>query len=104
MRHLADVLRPRVETIACAIRADAEAELCRDNDLFADGSERFTNELLILEWAVRFGSIEQRDTSLDSRADDRNSFRPAGRGSVDIFKTHAAVANRRDREIVFAES
>src|SRR5438876_9946581 len=98
MRHLADVLRPRVETVACAIRVDAEAELCSDDDLFADGRERFTNELLILEWAVRFGSIEQRDASLDSRANYRNSFRPSCRGSIHIFKTHGAVANRRDGE------
>jgi len=42
--------------------------------LITNWSERFADELFIRERPVRFGGIEERDATVNGRADDRDAF------------------------------
>ena len=76
--HLLDVLRPAVEPAGF----DVEAELGGDDDLVAEGRERFADELFVRVRAVDLGGIEERDALLVGGTDDLDALRfclPGGR-------------------------
>jgi hypothetical protein len=71
--NLPDVIRPAVDpTVISGCRIDPETELRRDDHLLAQGREGFADELFVHEGAVDFRRVEERDTTLDGRADQRN--------------------------------
>src|SRR5439155_15793554 len=91
--YLTDVLGPRVEAVARAVRVDAEAELGGDDHPVAHGAQRFADERLVRERAVRSGGVKERHAPLDGRANDRHAFLPTGTRSVDTCEAHTAVAD-----------
>ena len=92
------MLRPGVETIARAVRIDAEAKLRRDDNFIADRCECFTNKFLVRERTVRLGRVEERYTALDGGANERDRIVPVSRGAVGGAQTHRAVADGRNHE------
>jgi hypothetical protein len=58
---------------------ELEPELGRDDDAIAHGSERFADEILVREGAVRFRGVEERDPRVHRRAEDRD---PPPRGRL----------------------
>src|SRR5215212_2581815 len=64
----------------------------------AEGSERLTNELLVGERTVHLGGVEEGDTTLDRRADERDHLLPVGGRAESEAHAHAAEAERGDFE------
>ena len=65
LHHLPDVLRAAVEPAGLEV----ETELGRDDDLVADGRERFAHEVFARVRTVDFGRIEERDALFVSRCE-----------------------------------
>ena len=97
-----DVLRPAVEAALLAgLRIEIEAELGGDHHLSAERRQRFAHELLVGEWAVDFGGVEEGDAALDGRADQRDSCLLFDRRTVAKAQPHAAEADGRDFQLLF---
>ena len=62
-----DVVRPAVETVARAVRVDAEAKLRGDNHVMAERRERFSHQFFVRERTICFGRIEERDARARQR-------------------------------------
>src|SRR3954471_16080683 len=67
-----DVLRTAVEAAAPhgGARVDVETKLGRNDDLRAEGRERFADQLLIRPRAVRFRGVEEGDAPVDGSVDE----------------------------------
>src|SRR5437016_1286710 len=90
------MLGPGVEAVACAVRVDAEAELAGDDNALAERRQGLADKLLIREWTVCLGGIEERHAALDSRADDGDGILPIHGGAVGRAEAHRAVSEGRD--------
>jgi hypothetical protein len=51
-----------------SLLAAFEPKLRRDHDVFAKWRERFTDKFFIREWTINLRSIKERDSALDSLA------------------------------------
>ena len=91
---LPDVRGPAVQTRLLAA-LELEAELRRNHHLIANRAERFPDELFVRERPVGFGGVEERDATVNGRADDRDAFFPARGRPVAEADAHAAEAERR---------
>src|SRR6266404_1703308 len=58
--HLLDVLGPTIHAHLLSLGTKFEAEFGCDHYLTAKGSERFAYKFFVCEWAVHFGSVEER--------------------------------------------
>src|SRR5690242_11170636 len=67
-----DMLRAAVQTGLFAV-FDVESEFGCDDDIFAEWRERLSNKLFVRIRPIHFCAIEERDSSFDSGADQRNS-------------------------------
>jgi hypothetical protein len=65
-----------------------EAEFGSDHDIFAEGSESFTDYFFIDERAIDFGGVEERDTTLDSAANELDCFAFLRGGAKTKAKAH----------------
>src|SRR4051812_13355860 len=79
-------------------RVDFETKLGRDHHAVAVRLQRLSNHPFILEWAVRFRSVEEGHTAFNGIADelDAVSFRKGG--AIGLGNAHAAEADRGDRQ------
>jgi hypothetical protein len=102
---LADVLRAAVEGVpfAAVVGVGFEAELGGDDDFSAEGGQGFADELLVDEWAVDLGSVEEGDALLDGGADDLDGFVLFRGGAEAEAEAHAAEADGGDFETVFSQ-
>jgi hypothetical protein len=50
-----------------------EAKLSGDDNLVPDGRQGFPDQLFVGEGAIDFGSVKERDASINRRADKRDS-------------------------------
>ena len=94
---LPDVRGPAVEPRLLAA-LELEAKLGRNHHLIANRAERFPDELFIRERPVGFGGIEERDATVNRRADGRDGFFPARGRPVTEAEAHAAEADGRNLE------
>src|SRR5262245_39772270 len=99
---LANVCRPAVQSGLLAV-LEPEPELRRDRDPVADRPERFADELLVREWPVHLGGVEESDPAVDSGTDDRDAVVAARRPSVAGADAHATEAQRRHLETASAQ-
>ena len=84
-----------------ALVVEGEPELGGDDDLVANGSQGLANEFLIDERAVDLGGVEERDTTLDRRAQQSDHLvAVTGVGAVALAHAHAAKPEGRDLETV----
>ena len=81
---------------------ELEAKLGRNHHLIANRAERLADELFVRERPVGFGGIEERDATVNSRADDRNAVVPTGGRPVTEAEAHAAEAEGRNLESALA--
>jgi hypothetical protein len=84
-------------------RVDVMAELGGDHDVFAEWRQRFANEFLVAEGSIIFRCVEERDASLDGRADDGNHALPVRGLSVGVGHAHASEADGGDLEAAAAK-
>src|SRR5439155_1883863 len=73
-------------------------ELGRDRDLVADRLECFADELLVRERPVDLRGVEEADTTIDGRADERDHLLPVGERREAGAHPHAAEPDRRELE------
>jgi hypothetical protein len=71
-------------------KVDVEAELRGDDQSITDGLKRLPDQFLVCERAVGFRSIEQRDATVVSRANQLDHFLPVGRWPVRGTHAHTA--------------
>jgi hypothetical protein len=65
MGNFANVFGPAIRaTKSLSVRRDVETELRCDHNSAPNWSERFADQLLIIEWAVNFSRIEKRHTAI----------------------------------------
>src|SRR4051812_31646876 len=66
------MLRPAVEAwpSLARLKIDVPAELRGDDDIVAKRLDGLAKDSLVLERAVRFGTVEKHDTMIVGRADD----------------------------------
>jgi hypothetical protein len=86
---LADMRRPAVEAGLFPV-LDPEAELGRDDDLIAHGSERLAYQLFVDERPVNLSRVEEGDAVADGLPDDGTALGGAGRRAVAVADPHAA--------------
>jgi hypothetical protein len=103
IRHLTDVLRPRVQPVPRTVGVDAEAELRRDHDLLTHRGERLADELLVGKRPVGLGGVEQGHAAFDGCANERDRPLPIGRRPIGRSQPHGAVAERGDFELARSE-
>jgi hypothetical protein len=91
LSDLADAFGAAVEATRSA-GTEVVAELRGDDDVLPERLQRLANEFLVGERAIDLGGVEEGDTTLYRRADQRDHFRPVpGRATV-IVHAHAAQA------------
>src|SRR6476661_95330 len=74
---------------------EREAKLGRNHHLIANRAEGIPDKLFIREWPVAFGGVEERDSPVNGRADDRDAFFAAGSRAVADAEPHATESERR---------
>src|SRR5579871_4005932 len=94
---LTDVLRATVQSFADA--SVRETEFRRDHHLIANRCQRLSEQFLIDEGAIRFGSVEESHAPLDRATDQCNTLRLVDRRTEAIAQPHAAQTDRRDFQI-----
>ena len=82
---------------------ELEPELRRDDDLIANGRQRFADEFLVRERPIRFGRVEERDAGIDGCPNDRDAVFATRRLSVAEANAHAAEAERRHLQTVSSQ-
>src|SRR6476469_4657358 len=92
---LPDVVRPAVETIARAVRVDAESKLRCNHYFMSERRERFSHQFFVCERTICLGSIKERDPALDSGTDDFDALLSPRRWPVVGTQPHAAKAKSR---------
>ena len=65
-----------------------------DHHLVPDFAQGMTDQLLVLERTIHFGSIEHRDTKLDSTCDEPHGIDAVHAGSVARAQVHTPEAKR----------
>jgi hypothetical protein len=98
---LLDVLGPTVQAALPAVQV--EPELRGDDDLLAERKKGFADELFVRERAVDLRGIEERDTTLDSRANQRDHRLLVGGRAVAEAHRHAAESESRDFQVVVSK-
>jgi hypothetical protein len=95
-RRLGDFLDVRRITVQSRRLAafELEPELRRDHDLALEWRQRFTDELLVRERAVRFGGVEKRDAAFDGRANQRDPVWLVNGWTIAEAQSHAAESER----------
>src|SRR5690349_8245231 len=66
------------------LQVDIPAEFRGDDHLVADRCQGLTHKILIREWAINFGGVEKRDSTLSSGPNDLDAFLPVGRWTVAV--------------------
>ena len=85
---------PAVEAgLLFKILIDLEAELGGNHHPVPHRPQRFAYHLLIRERAVDLGGVEERDTALHGRTDERDPVVPGDRSGVAGVQPHAAEAD-----------
>jgi hypothetical protein len=92
--HLADVRWTAIEAGLLSV-LELEAELGRDHHPIANRLERFADQRLIHERPVRFGRVEERDASVDGRADEADRIISSRSRAVSEAQAHAPEAQSR---------
>ncbi|MCY1376511.1 hypothetical protein D9M69_640050 [compost metagenome] len=93
--HSFDMIRPTVSAAAARARFEVyiEAELGGDYYLVTNWLQRFTEQRLIGERPIGFGSVEHRDPTVMRSVDELNHIALFGARSINSRHTHAAEAN-----------
>jgi hypothetical protein len=100
--HLSDVLRPTVEHLLLISLTQFETKFGGDYDLFAEGLERFTDNLLI-DCTVNLSGVEERDAALGGRPDESDCLLLIRCRAVAMAQAHCAVANGRDFQVTISK-
>ena len=82
---------------------ELETKLGRNHHLIANRAEGLADEYFIRERSVGFGGIEERDATVNRRADDRNALVTAGGRPVTEAEPHAAETDGRNLESALAQ-
>jgi hypothetical protein len=85
-----------VEPSDLAVSGDVEAELRRDDDVVADGSQGLANDLFAEERPVDLGGVEEGDTAFIRRAYQADGLLPVHRLVIHAGRLHAAEADGGD--------
>jgi hypothetical protein len=95
---LPDTLRPAVH--ARSGLPILEAELGRNHDLVADGSQCLAHHFLVREGTIGFGGVEERHTALERVADQRDRTLLFQGGAIAEAQSHAAEPESRHFQVV----
>ena len=101
VRDHPDTFRPAIEPGQRI--AILEAELGRYHNLIAKRRKRLAHDLFVGERSISFGRVEEGHPAFDGRADQLDRLLPVRGRTVAKVKAHAAEAERRDFETIFAE-
>src|SRR5919202_560171 len=93
------ILDRLLDVLGAAIQAplagEIETEFGGDHHLFSNGSQGFTDQLLVCEWAVHLGGVEEGDAALDGRADQSNRLLLVCGRAEGMAQSHTAESNGR---------
>src|SRR5438034_11417515 len=81
----------------------SDPELRGDHHLPAQWRQRLTNQLFVGVRTVNLGGIEERDTTFDGRADERDHCLLVRWVTVALAHAHAAESEGRDFEIALSK-
>jgi len=91
---LADVLGAAVHAEPFAVGAQLEPELGGDHDLLPGRGRGLRHELLVRVGPVDLSGVEERDATLDGRADEAGHFGGVSGGPEAVAHAHAAKPDR----------
>ena len=101
---LPDVLWPAIQSYHAALFGiDLETELGGNHDLRTVGSEGFTDEFLVGEWAVGLGGIEESYAAINGGMEKRDHLLLVSRRTIRHAHSHAAEPEGRDFQIAFSK-
>ena len=101
---LPDAIGPAVDAaIFSGLEINVEAELGGDDDLVAERPQRFADDVLVGEWAVNFGRVEEGHAAVHRRADQGHALVLGEFRGVAETDPHAAETNGRNLEAAAAE-
>ncbi len=100
--HLADMLRPAVQTGWLSV-LELGPELRGNDDLLAERKKRFAHQFFVDERAVDFCGIEKRNAELHCFADQRYHCIPVRGGAAMITHAHAAEADSRNFQVAVSK-
>ena len=99
-----NVLRPAVQApLLARLRIEIEAEFGGDDHMVAKGGQSLADELLVHEWAIDFGGIEEGDAALDGQSDQFDRPLCLRCQAIAKAQAHAAQAKGRDFKIVVSK-
>jgi hypothetical protein len=101
--NLSNVGRATVDAGHLFALLDFEAELGREDDLVPDRRQGFADQLFVRERTVDFGGVEEGDSCVHGRPEDRDPLRPTRAAAVAGIEAHAAKAQSRDLQTALAE-
>src|SRR5262249_19684410 len=96
-----DVIGTTIHTarVYTGIRIDVPAEFRGDHHLIADGSEGFTHDFFVCEWAVGFSGVEKCDAMFHGCTDEGDAFLLVWKRGKGSAHPHAAKSERRDFQV-----
>src|SRR6266511_1468055 len=100
--RLPNVLRVAADAEALAIRPADVAELRGQHDLVAPAGNRPPDELLVREWPIHVGCVEEGHAELERAVDRRDRLALVG-APVELRHAHTAEADLRDLEPTASE-
>src|SRR5439155_10196500 len=98
-----DVRRPAIHAALLA-GFELEPELRRNDRAIAERRERFADELLVRERAVRFSRVEERDAAIEGRSNEGDHLLRVVRRTVAEAHAYAAEAQRRNLQAALSKS
>jgi hypothetical protein len=105
LTSLLDVLGPAVERVPLSSIGGIgfPAEFGSDDHFAAEGSKRFTDQLLIDERTVDFGGIEESNAAINGSVEQGNHLLLVFRRSIAKAHAHASESECRNFKIAFSE-
>ena len=100
--HIPNVLRAAVES-ALTVGFEREAELRGDDDLAVERRERFADQFLVDERAIRLGGVEERDAAFHGGTDQRNPGLLVDGRSIAEAQAHAPESERGNLQATAAK-
>src|SRR2546423_13071661 len=104
-----DLLWPTIQTgrtlhpTGIEIRTEVEPELGGDDNLLAEGSERFAHKLFVQERAVNLGGVEKRDAAFHGCPKKRGHLLLVFGRAVRKTHSHAAQSESRNFQVAISK-
>src|SRR4029077_7000395 len=100
--RLPDAFGATVKPAGSAV-TEVVAELGGDDDVLSEWLQRLAHEFLVGERTIDRGGVEESDTALERRPDERDHLFAVGAGAGVVFQPHTAKADGRNREAAVAK-